>query len=75
MGLRMDPELLAALRRSGPTGEPGPAVGDVESRRKNLTAGMAGAAAAREPVPGIERADVSIATSGGAGSSQLPYAD
>jgi acetyl esterase/lipase len=66
MGLRIDPELLAALRRSGPTGEPGPAVGDVESRRKNLTAGMAGAAAAREPVPGIERTDVSIATSDGA---------
>jgi acetyl esterase/lipase len=62
----MDPELLAALRRSGPNGEPGPAVGDVESRRKNLTAGMAGAAAAREPVPGIERTDVSIATSDGA---------
>jgi acetyl esterase/lipase len=66
MGLRMDPELLAALRRSGPVGEPGPAVGDVESRRKNLTAGMAGAAAAREHVPGIERTDVSIATPDGA---------
>jgi acetyl esterase/lipase len=62
----MDPELLAALRRSGTIGEPAPAVGDVESRRKNLTAGMAGAAAAREPVPGIERTDVSIATSDGA---------
>jgi acetyl esterase/lipase len=62
----MDPELLAALRRSGTIGEPGPAVGDVESRRKNLTVGMAGAAAAREPVPGIERTDVSIATSDGA---------
>jgi acetyl esterase/lipase len=66
MGLRMDPELLAALRRWGPIGEPGPAVGDVESRRKNLMAGMAGAAAAREPMPGIERTDVSIATSDGA---------
>jgi acetyl esterase/lipase len=62
----MDPELLAALRRSGTIGEPAPAVGDVEMRRKNLTAGMAGAAAAREPVPGIERTDVSIATSDGA---------
>jgi acetyl esterase/lipase len=62
----MDPELLAALRRSGTIGEPAPAVGDVERRRKNLTAGMAGAAAAREPVPGIERTDVSIATSDGA---------
>ena len=62
----MDPELLAALRRSGTIGEPAPAVGDVEIRRKNLTAGMAGAAAAREPVPGIERTDVSIATSDGA---------
>jgi acetyl esterase/lipase len=66
MGLRMDPELLAALRRSGPMGEPGPTVGDVESRRKNLTAGMAGVAASRERVPGIERTDVSIATADGA---------
>jgi acetyl esterase/lipase len=62
----MDPELLAALGQSGTIGEPAPAVGDVESRRKNLTAGMAGAAAAREPVPGIECTDVSIATSDGA---------
>lgn len=66
MGLRIDPELLAVLRRSGPIGEPGPAVGDVESRRKNHTAGMAGAAASREPVPGVERTDVSIATADGA---------
>jgi hypothetical protein len=66
MGLRMDPELLAALRQSGPMGEPGPAFGDVESRRRNLTAGMAGAAASREHVPGIKRTDVSIATADGA---------
>ncbi len=66
MALRMDPELLARLSRSGPDGEPGPPVGGVESRRKNLTAGMAAIAASREPMPGIDRTDVSIAAADGA---------
>jgi hypothetical protein len=50
MPLQMDPELLVRLSRSGPIGEPGPPVGDVESRRKNLTAGMAAIAASRQPM-------------------------
>jgi acetyl esterase/lipase len=66
MALRMDPELLVRLSRSGPIGEPGPPVGDVESRRNNMTAGMAAVAASREPVPGIDRTDVSIAAADGA---------
>jgi acetyl esterase/lipase len=66
MALRMDPELLVRLSRSGPIGEPGPPVGDVESRRSNLTAGMAALAASREPLPGIDHTDVSIATADGA---------
>jgi acetyl esterase/lipase len=66
MALRMDPELLVRLSRSGPIGDPGPPVGDVESRRKNLTAGMAAVAASQEPVPGVNRTDVSIAAADGA---------
>jgi acetyl esterase/lipase len=66
MALRMDAELLANLSRSGSIGEPGPPVGDVESRRNNLTAGMAAVAASRKPVPGIGRTDVSIAPADGA---------
>src|SRR5271154_698701 len=66
MALRMDPELLARLSSSGPLGEPGPPVGDIASRRKNLTEGMAAIAASRQPMPGIDRTDVSIATADGA---------
>jgi acetyl esterase/lipase len=66
MALRMDPELLARLSRSGPLGQPGPPVGDIASRRKNLTEGMAAIAASRQPMPGIDRTDVSIATADGA---------
>jgi acetyl esterase/lipase len=66
MPLQMDPELLARLSRSGPIGEPGPPVGDVESRRKNLTAGMAAIAASRQPMSGIDRTDVVIAAGDGA---------
>ncbi|HME78311.1 MAG TPA: alpha/beta hydrolase [Mycobacterium sp.] len=66
MPLRMDPEVFARLRRSGPIGEPGPPVGDVESRRKNLTAGMAAVAASRQPMSGIDRTDVVIAAGDGA---------
>jgi acetyl esterase/lipase len=65
VALRLDPELLAAMTRSGPRGEPGPPVGDVDSRRQNLTAAMAAASAHREPVPGVERTDVSIAAADG----------
>jgi acetyl esterase/lipase len=66
MPLQMDPELLARLSRSGPIGEPGPPVGDVESRRKNLTVGMAAIAASRQPMSGIDRTDVVIAAGDGA---------
>jgi len=66
MALRMDPELLARLSRSGPLGQPGPPVGDIVSRRKNLTEGMAAIAASRQPMPGIDRTDVSIAAADGA---------
>jgi acetyl esterase/lipase len=66
MALRIDPELLESLRRSGPIGQPGPPIGDVESRRNNLTAGMAAVAASREPVQGVDRTDVSIAAADGA---------
>jgi acetyl esterase/lipase len=66
MPLQMDPELLVRLSRSGPIGEPGPPVGDVESRRKNLTAGMAAIAASRQPMSGIDRTDVVIAAGDGA---------
>lgn len=41
----MDPEVLARLNLFGPGDHQGPAVGDVESRRKNLTQGMAALAA------------------------------
>ena len=73
MAPHMDPELLAAMGRSGPRGQPGPPVGDVESRRQNLTAAMAAAAASREPVPGVERTDVSIAAADGAELSLSCY--
>src|SRR5580693_4471344 len=66
MALRMDPELLARLSRSGPLGQQGPPVGDIASRRKNLTEGMAAIAATRQPMPGIDRTDVSTATADGA---------
>jgi acetyl esterase/lipase len=64
--LRMDAELLASLTRSGPMGQQGPPVGDIETRRKNLTAGMSASAASRVPVPGIDRTDISITAADGA---------
>ena len=66
MPLQMDPELLTRLRRSGPIGQPGPPVGDIASRRKNLTAEMAAIAASRKPMSGIDRTDVMIAAADGA---------
>ena len=72
MALRMDPELLARLSRSGPLGQPGPPVGDIGSRRKNFTEGMAAIAASRQPMPGIDRTDVSIASADGAELRLVP---
>lgn len=66
MALGMDPELLDVLSGSGATGEPGPPVGDVDSRRKNLSEGFAAAAASRDAVPGVDRTDLSTITKDGA---------
>jgi acetyl esterase/lipase len=66
MAFHMDPEVLASLSRSALAGEPGPAVGDVESRRKNLAAAMAALANSGEPVPGIDRTDVVTEAADGA---------
>src|SRR6201997_2181498 len=66
MALHMDPEVLASLSRSALAGEPGPAVGDVESRRNNLAAAMAALANSGEPVPGIDRTDVVTEAADGA---------
>jgi acetyl esterase/lipase len=66
MALSIDPEVLAGLGASGPIGQPGPPIGDVESRRKNLAAGMAASAAARNPILGVERTDVVAKAADGA---------
>jgi acetyl esterase/lipase len=66
MALGIDPELLDVLSGSGATGEPGPPVGDVDSRRKNLSEGFAAAAASRDSVPGVDRTDFSTITNDGA---------
>jgi acetyl esterase/lipase len=66
MALNMDPDVLTQLTRPGPSGQPGPPVGDVETRRRNLAAGMAAMAAARDPVPGIDRTDIVAPTADGA---------
>ncbi|WP_418005233.1 hypothetical protein ACNO8X_10540 [Mycobacterium sp. PDNC021] len=60
----IDPEIGIALGNPT-TAAPGPPVGDVETRRRNLTAGMAGAAAAWNPIAGVDRADLTIATTDG----------
>jgi hypothetical protein len=65
MALQMDPEVLASLSRSGPMGQPRPAVGDVESRRKNFADAMA-AANSGELAPGIDRTDVVTEAADGA---------
>jgi acetyl esterase/lipase len=62
--MQMDSEVLASLGGS-PIGQ-GPPVGDVESRRKNLTEGMAAQAASRPPVAGVGRTDVVLAVADGA---------
>jgi acetyl esterase/lipase len=62
MALNMDPEILAIV---GPIGE-GPAVGDVESRRKNLAQGFAAEGASRATVLGVERTVVVTSAGGGA---------
>lgn len=64
MTLELDPEIRAALGNPT-TGQPGPPVGDVETRRRNLTAGMAAAAAGWKPVAGVERTDLTITTADG----------
>src|SRR6476660_5650078 len=60
MSLRMDPEILSALSSSGPMRQAGPAVGDVESRRRNLANGFDAITAPADRFPGVERSDVSI---------------
>ena len=62
MALNIDPEILAIL---GPIGQ-GPAVGDVESRRKNLAEGFAAQEASPATVLGVERTDVVTAAGDGA---------
>jgi acetyl esterase/lipase len=69
MALNIDPQVMAALTGFGPIGQPGPAVGDVESRRAGLTAGMAALAASRHPLAGVGRTDYVITTADG---HQLP---
>ena len=64
MTLELDPEIRAALGNPT-TGQPGPPVGDVETRRRNLTAGMAAAAAGWKPVAGVDRTDLTITTADG----------
>ena len=66
MALHMDPEILAKLPKPAPGGHSGPPVGDVDSRRSNLAAGMAALAASRAPVPGVERTDFVVASDDGA---------
>ena len=63
MTLRIDPQIIAAL---GELGQPGPPVGDVESRRKNSVEAFAAMAASRDPVPGVERTDYLAITGDGA---------
>jgi acetyl esterase/lipase len=65
MAMYMDSEVLATLSRS-PSGRPGPVVGDVESRRKNLTEAMAAQAASRPPVAGVDHTDVVTTAADGA---------
>ena len=65
MALDIDPELLDVLSGSGATGKPGPPVGDVDSRRKNLSEGFAALAASRDSVPGVDRTDLSTITNDG----------
>ena len=64
MALRIDPELLEVL--SGSATATGPPVGDVDSRRKNLSEGFAAIAASRDSVPGVDRTDFSTITNDGA---------
>ncbi|MUL67790.1 alpha/beta hydrolase [Mycobacterium sp. CBMA 234] len=64
MALPVDPEIRAALGNPT-TAEPGPPVGDVETRRRNLTAGMAAAATAWKPAAGVDRTDLTIPTPDG----------
>jgi acetyl esterase/lipase len=65
MAMSMDSELLATLGRS-PSGRTVPAVGDVETRRQNLTEGMAAQAASRPTVAGVDRTDIVAAAADGA---------
>lgn len=65
MALRMDPEVLSILSRSGPMGRLGPPVGDVDSRRRNMSEAFAALAASRDPVPGVDRTDVSTVADDG----------
>src|ERR1700746_457180 len=65
MALRMDPEVLSILSRSGPMGRSGPPVGDVVSRRRNRSKAFAALAASRDPVPGVDRTDVSTVAGDG----------
>jgi acetyl esterase/lipase len=64
MALYMDPEVLAILSRN-PVGRQGPPVGDVETRRKNLTERMAAQADSLDPVADIGRTDVVTAATDG----------
>ena len=65
MALHMDPEVLSILSRSGSMGRPGPPVGDVDSRRRNMSEGFAALAASRDPVPGVDRTEVSTVAGDG----------
>jgi len=65
MALHMDPEVLSILSRLGPTRPPAPPVGDVDSRRRNMSEAFAAFAASRDPVPGVDRTDVSTVAGDG----------
>jgi len=66
MALGIDPELLDILSGSGATGQAGPPVGDIDSRRKNLAEGLAASAAAADSVPEVNWTDLSTVTNDGA---------
>src|ERR1700747_2887514 len=65
MPLHMDPGVLSFLGGAGSMGRPGPPVGDVDSRRRNMSEAFAALAASRDPVPGVDRTDVSTAAGDG----------
>ena len=46
-------------------GRPGPPVGDVDSRRRNISEGFAALAASLDPVPDVDRTDVSTVAGDG----------